>query len=1143
MHRRRLISLLWAIPLAFAAVAAQAAGKVPRALRDAILSRTVSVRSEGDTANYHASGFVWGQKGKTSYIVTAFHPGKGPNTGIVTVSVFPGTKHAKDYEGKLVLYDFDSGLAVISVRGASLPAPFPFHRGPLKAGTPIYTGSVPLPETKKGKLTKKRAKANTMYVGAMRKSRLLTAIQVDGTIPPGGEGGPVVLANGRLVGISYIQFAPTLIGMALPVSYTQLFVSGKPGPPEANCMGTRNGDRELSVSVPMLDLKKRVKSCTLHFLSRADAPLPTLPEDGNWRLLRRDMVMKQARVGHPKSWWRSPVKESGLLPGTYWVQARTLLSDGTYQVSPPTELKFRAPMKLPPPSAKKPPVKTPVKPPPPRKPTITSVRTSLLRDAPPLRIERTSTRRIGGYDLSGISIRPHAKQPGRQPGGGTSMSRATRNGHVIYSYRELRPSTVAWSGKGDTLYMASPPGVTTYAQRITRISLPEGAETARLFTSVAASRIHPTRSGLVAVYPGLGLLLIDARTLVLRGRLSLPGIADLLVSDQGNLAIAVSLSGQLPSHEKLARGHFSGEVSALHVVNLRTWLNMRTYYCTKRPLGADPSSKLLGSSLQSPCALTADASHLVASVMKDGRKQVRIYPFYGGTLRLEKAVDHPLDAVQLVPRPGGSTILAMLPYQRWSARNARPDGAAANGDTQSLLFDPVNPARQAIRHWGPAAAVSANRLFVYSATPPQLRLFGPDGKVDVGIPLPRAKGNPTAGVRAIWPAPETGRAFLTIGRAPYLLEPATGAPPKIIVPGAKPEVAFNGRTLVPVTTNHGCLEHQSISLYAKKQLAPFIQANPAGNTVYALSREGTLSRVDLATMQVTHEVKAGEYGTGLCFGRAGVVVAASELGALGLRLHDPDTLELRQTWPLPNPVQGLVTTPATDTILMTDDQKRLLVFDAASGRVLQTYAQLPVPPDTPPPTSAATPPSFVLSQDGTLVFATDRQRLLRLRLQNGELVPDAITPPSVLVTSCVALDEAAGYVGVIGGGQLLSDFRDGWGPRAAQRQSLPNRPGKPCLAVLDAKSLVPLYHVDSDQSPSFVFDRSQSQLVTSQGLRYFPDGTCAVNGMPKGNRTGSAYFAASENGWFIRAERGGISRFRFANHHVPAQRLQKQFGY
>jgi hypothetical protein len=299
--------------------------------------------------------------------------------------------------------------------------------------------------------------------------------------------------------------------------------------------------------------------------------------------------------------------------------------------------------------------------------------------------------------------------------------------------------------------------------------------------------------------------------------------------------------------------------------------------------------------------------------------------------------------------------------------------------------------------------------------------------------------------------------------------------------------------------------------------APLLDVDTATETAYTLDLWGVLVRTDLASLRETHRLEEGAKGTGLALTQLGVLVAVSNAGKHELVLRAPDDLRLLRRFPLPAAMSNLRSRPNATFAFMSDGQKFWL-FDGTTGQLSEPMA------GDAPITLACRP---VIAADGEHVYAMHKAQVQRLAREGGTFTVTGSTPPTLSVHGCTTVGENGRYLGVrlvkraaLGG--------IGWDPPPAVPSGGQRENRRAIFAVLDTRSLLPIYQVAVPAASLFVFDASQSQLVTSGLTQCFPDGSISVHALPidwSREVHGSFSFWACD-GWFLFPAPGGFARYR-----------------
>lgn len=242
-----------------------ATGDLPPELRERVRRATALIRVEGNGRGGTGSGFVFRSNGDTAYLITNFHvvdlddppeakqpdngpfgppgfpgrppgfprpPGFGPKFGPpgfpgapgngparrekprVTVVLESGTPAEQTLSAEVVAFDDEADLAALRVTGArNLPEGIDVATDPPVAETqPVYVFGFP-----SGNRTITIGKGT---VAGLRRDAdgTLNDVHINGEVNPGNSGGPVVDAQGRLIGVAVATVRGKGIGFAVPTA-------------------------------------------------------------------------------------------------------------------------------------------------------------------------------------------------------------------------------------------------------------------------------------------------------------------------------------------------------------------------------------------------------------------------------------------------------------------------------------------------------------------------------------------------------------------------------------------------------------------------------------------------------------------------------------------------------------------------------------------------------------------------------------------------------------------------------------------------------------------------------------------------------------------------------------------------------------
>lgn len=265
---------------------------------------TVFVKVAVGPLNWSGSGFVIQGDGQTGYLVTNAHVVTKPNlsaaipfpfglrgrdafelrklqTEIQTLDVEittvfrSGTPQEATHPAVVVAVDEQRDLAVLRVADLmSIPTPVPidpqFH--PVET-TPVFTFGFPFGEA----LSQSKGNpAITVGRGTVSSLRLdedgaESKVQIDGALNPGNSGGPVVDAQGRLVGVAVSTIKGAGIGFAVPPSALKTLLTNRASDLRISQRADSDGVA-FDIELKLFDPQRQIARVTVHCLPRAVEP-------------------------------------------------------------------------------------------------------------------------------------------------------------------------------------------------------------------------------------------------------------------------------------------------------------------------------------------------------------------------------------------------------------------------------------------------------------------------------------------------------------------------------------------------------------------------------------------------------------------------------------------------------------------------------------------------------------------------------------------------------------------------------------------------------------------------------------------------------------------------------------------------------
>jgi S1-C subfamily serine protease len=265
---------------------------------------TVFIRVETDRVSASGSGFLIRVDAGTGLVVTNNHvidpEGALPAPGraragrgrrpAVTLVFHSGTRQEFSTGGEIVARDVEHDLAVVRVR-TSQPLPRPIELGqppPLVETLPVYVFGFPFGKALASNRRNPEITVGKGSVSSIRRDEReqITGVQIDGALNPGNSGGPVVDADGRLVGVAVAAIRGANIGMAIPSPLVTAMLDGSAGRATLTLKKIVAGQASVEVEVPLIDPLERIGSISFLYL-RAEKIRTRLEPDeqGQWRRL------------------------------------------------------------------------------------------------------------------------------------------------------------------------------------------------------------------------------------------------------------------------------------------------------------------------------------------------------------------------------------------------------------------------------------------------------------------------------------------------------------------------------------------------------------------------------------------------------------------------------------------------------------------------------------------------------------------------------------------------------------------------------------------------------------------------------------------------------------------------------------------
>ena len=272
------IVAMWIVGLAAGQAGAQES--LPVRTVAAVKDATVMIAtSDPDDPGVRASGsgFLFRVDGPTGYVATNRHvisPIEGGSHGRPSIKIIfrSGSRGERTATAEVVAATTEPDLAILKVTGIpDWPSPIDLQKETEMVETmPVFVFGFPFGSALapgRGRPSVVVGKGSVSSIRRDDDGKIL-AVLIDGALNPGNSGGPVVDAQGRLVGVAVAAIRGAHIGIAIAPGDLLAMLAGRP---EGLSVTPRAvGDRgvELAVEVPLFDPLDNVKSMTFLYLTR-----------------------------------------------------------------------------------------------------------------------------------------------------------------------------------------------------------------------------------------------------------------------------------------------------------------------------------------------------------------------------------------------------------------------------------------------------------------------------------------------------------------------------------------------------------------------------------------------------------------------------------------------------------------------------------------------------------------------------------------------------------------------------------------------------------------------------------------------------------------------------------------------------------
>jgi S1-C subfamily serine protease len=320
----------------------------PEAL-ERVKKATVHLRvmlSDGRPA--HGSGFFAIEPGlilTNAHVVGMLHKEAFPPRA-VEATLASGTKEERKLKAELLAVDRNSDLAVLRVKADGLPAPLSLSSAStLRETQAVWIVGFPL-----GDQLGKEITVSSSSVSSLRgePGGAITRVQVNGGMHRGNSGGPVVDANGSVVGVAVSILINTQINFAVPADLVWAVYQGRMAGMVLGQPYLKDGKILVPASMRMVDPVNRLKSVGLDMWTSAPSKSPRPAATSQPGTQNGDSPHQRIALTYKSGTYHAEVPLAPLKTGeAYWVQPTWVTGTGetqwatgsVYNLPSPVEMK------------------------------------------------------------------------------------------------------------------------------------------------------------------------------------------------------------------------------------------------------------------------------------------------------------------------------------------------------------------------------------------------------------------------------------------------------------------------------------------------------------------------------------------------------------------------------------------------------------------------------------------------------------------------------------------------------------------------------------------------------------------------------------------------------------------------------------
>jgi hypothetical protein len=268
------------------------AQELSKSVLEKIKASTVYVEASTGGVSATGSGFLFRKSGTTGYIMTCDHVVEGADKVVVVFS--SGTKGEQRYEAEVAGADPDLDLACLLIREArDLPGTLDIgSKTQVKETEVVYAAGFPFGALLAGEKRNPEITVAKASVSSVRKDERgeTTAVQLGGDVNPGHSGGPIVNAQGVVIGVAQSGILGTSMSFAVPPEQVQSFFKGRVKSVFSKPIPQGDGVVKLDITLTVIDPFSTFRNVTFSYIAEGEVKsTPAADKDGKWSKVHPSM--------------------------------------------------------------------------------------------------------------------------------------------------------------------------------------------------------------------------------------------------------------------------------------------------------------------------------------------------------------------------------------------------------------------------------------------------------------------------------------------------------------------------------------------------------------------------------------------------------------------------------------------------------------------------------------------------------------------------------------------------------------------------------------------------------------------------------------------------------------------------------------